>query len=119
MTKAQRDNDLIYHQDIPPVSALEIIEPAVLVNSVILGGLKDPQTALNGEDALFGTLTSWGARTAIGTSSPSVRLLSLLYLVRNIRRTQKECNCQASTTTSRSRSRSILVRLFAHCQGMT
>lgn len=63
--KAQRDNDYIYHQEVPPISALEPIEPANLVNSAILAGLRDPQTALNGEEALFGNLTSWGARMAI------------------------------------------------------
>lgn len=77
MAKAQRDNDYIYHQDVPPIPALEIIEPANLVNSAILGGLRDPQNALNGEDALFGTLTSWGARMAIGkTSVLATRLVS-------------------------------------------
>ncbi|PVF99793.1 putative pala protein [Serendipita vermifera] len=64
-TKAGRDNDYIYHQEVPPISALEIIEPANLVNSAVLSGLRDPQTSLNGDDALFGNLTSWGARTAI------------------------------------------------------
>lgn len=64
----QRDNDYIYHQEVPPNSALEIIEPANLVNSAVLGGLREPQTSLGGEDALFGSLTSWGARMAIGMS---------------------------------------------------
>lgn len=63
--EAQRDNDLIYHEEVPSVSNLEIIEPANLVNSAILGGLRDPQTSLSGEEALFGKLISWGARTAI------------------------------------------------------
>ncbi|KAG8835885.1 pH-response regulator protein palA/rim20 [Serendipita sp. 399] len=63
--KAQRDNDYIYHQEVPPISALEIIEPANLVNSAVLGGLKDPQTALNGDEALFSDLMSWGSRMAL------------------------------------------------------
>lgn len=67
--EVQRDNDLIYHQEVPSVPNLEIIEPANLVNSAILGGLRDPQTSLSGDEALFGKLISWGARTAISRYS--------------------------------------------------
>lgn len=72
IVEAQRDNDYIYHHTVPSISELEIIEPANLVNSAVLGGLRDPQTSLQGEDALFGKLPSWGARTAISTYSTLV-----------------------------------------------
>lgn len=65
---AQRDNDLIYHQEIPPLSSLDPIDPAALVVSATLGGLKDPDSVLREDQLLFTDLTTWGARLAIGPS---------------------------------------------------
>jgi len=65
---AQRDNDLIYHQEIPSLSSLDPIDPAALVFSATLGGLKDPDSVLREEQLLFTDLITWGARLAIGPS---------------------------------------------------
>jgi hypothetical protein len=63
---AQRDNDLIYHQDVPAPSGLEPIEGKGFVNAVVLLGLADPTTVVSGGDgAIFANLESWGVRTAI------------------------------------------------------
>src|SRR5258708_14603961 len=39
LTRAQRDNDLIYHQDVPSVSSLPVIQSASMVSSTVPPGL--------------------------------------------------------------------------------
>jgi programmed cell death 6-interacting protein len=63
--RAERDNDLIYHQDVPATSALEPIHEAIMVNSTIPSELLNPRSALGDEDMLFRELSGWGAREAI------------------------------------------------------
>ncbi|KAH9945162.1 pH-response regulator [Epithele typhae] len=65
ITRAERDNDLIYHKDVPPTSALPaIVEVSVAIPTVELG-LKDPKTAVGSDGVIFGELLGWGVRTAI------------------------------------------------------
>ncbi|CAE6379605.1 unnamed protein product [Rhizoctonia solani] len=65
-SRAQKDNDLIYHQNVPPESTLESIAGVNMVNSVIDNKLKDPSLAIgNTDNALFAGLVSHGVRTAI------------------------------------------------------
>ncbi|KAF9820903.1 hypothetical protein IEO21_01130 [Rhodonia placenta] len=63
--RAERDNDLIYHQDIPSASALPPIQEVSMAQSVIHPGLKDPKTAIGDDAVVFGELLAWGARVAI------------------------------------------------------
>jgi programmed cell death 6-interacting protein len=65
---AERDNDMIYHQDIPSSSSLEPIAGIALAVGVIPKGIEDPKVILskNAEDVIFGDLPSWGAQGAIG-----------------------------------------------------
>lgn len=65
--RAEKDNDLIYHHDVPPSSLLEPILPATLANKNIPPGLAEPKNALekSGEPDIFESLVSWGAREAI------------------------------------------------------
>jgi programmed cell death 6-interacting protein len=65
--RAERDNDLIYHQDMPSASTLDPIAPASMVKSVTPPGLLDPQAVLakGNEGVIFEELLSWGAREAI------------------------------------------------------
>jgi hypothetical protein len=67
ITRAERDNDLIYHQDVPPLAAIDEISPASLVKSTPPAGLLNPQAVLEKADegVIFGDLMSWGAREAI------------------------------------------------------
>ncbi|PFH52959.1 hypothetical protein AMATHDRAFT_138650 [Amanita thiersii Skay4041] len=65
LTRAERDNDLIYHHDIPSISALPAIRPAPLVSSLIPPGLSNPASVLGDERPLFVDLLGWGAREAI------------------------------------------------------
>ena len=66
-TRAEKDNDLIYHHDVPPSSSLEPILPANMVNKNVPPGLAEPKAALekSGEAIIFEGLVSWGAREAI------------------------------------------------------
>lgn len=65
ITRAQRDNDLIYHQDVPTPSALQAIQETSLSVSKIPPGLTNPETALGSNRPLFEGLVCWGAREAI------------------------------------------------------
>ncbi|KZV63101.1 BRO1-domain-containing protein [Peniophora sp. CONT] len=65
LKRAERDNDLIYHEDVPPASALASIPPTSMVRLTVPTGLEDPKTALGKQQGLFAELLSWGARVAI------------------------------------------------------
>ncbi|KAG8763567.1 pH-response regulator protein palA/rim20 [Ceratobasidium sp. 423] len=65
-SRAQQDNDLIYHQNVPPESTLEPIVGVNMVNSIIDNKLKDPSLAIgNTDNALFAGLVSYGVRMAV------------------------------------------------------
>ncbi|CAA7266857.1 unnamed protein product [Cyclocybe aegerita] len=65
--RAQRDNDLIYHQDVPSSSALSAIEETKIVSPTVPLELLSPTKVLEelGRNALFSGLVVWGAREAI------------------------------------------------------
>ncbi|KAH6913067.1 pH-response regulator [Coprinopsis sp. MPI-PUGE-AT-0042] len=65
ITRAQRDNDLIYHQDVPTPSALQAIQETSLSASKIPPGLSNPESTLGSTRPLFEALVCWGAREAI------------------------------------------------------
>ncbi|KAI0049741.1 pH-response regulator [Auriscalpium vulgare] len=65
VTRAQRDNDLIYHQDVPALSALPVVSPFPVAKSTIPAGIQEPARALGNDAMIFGELLSWGARLAI------------------------------------------------------
>lgn len=71
LKRAERDNDLIYHHDIPAISHLLPLKPASLVSSTIPPGLSNPAVVLGREPPLFANLLSWGAREAISKPFPS------------------------------------------------
>jgi programmed cell death 6-interacting protein len=71
LARAQRDNDLIYHQDVPSAS-LPVIQPASMVASVVPPGLSEPKKILGNDNLIFGELISWGAQTAIGSRGYSL-----------------------------------------------
>jgi programmed cell death 6-interacting protein len=71
IARAERDNDLIYHQDVPSATTLDAIAPVSMVKAVPPPGLLDPQSVLAKADegVIFEELLSWGAREAISTPS--------------------------------------------------
>lgn len=64
-TRSERDNDLIYHKEVPSLAALPAISPAQMVKVDVPNGLNDPQTVLHGDGVIFGELLAWGAKAAI------------------------------------------------------
>lgn len=64
---AEKDNDLIYHEDVPPPTMLEAIAPIAMANVTVPAALIDPKKVLEqtGETVIFENLVSWGAGEAI------------------------------------------------------
>ncbi|KAH8826651.1 pH-response regulator [Flagelloscypha sp. PMI_526] len=60
---AERDNDLIYHKDVPPSSELESVSPADMAKPDVPAGLLHMNGYL--EKPLFRGLIGWGTREAI------------------------------------------------------
>ncbi|KAG8743647.1 pH-response regulator protein palA/rim20 [Ceratobasidium sp. 414] len=66
LTRAQKDNDLIYHQTVPPESTLPPIAGANMVQSIISNKLQNPSLMVgNTENALFSGLVAYGVRMAV------------------------------------------------------
>jgi programmed cell death 6-interacting protein len=63
--RAQRDNDLVYHQDVPPASSILAIQATKLVSPTVPKGLVNPSSVLRNRRPLFSNLISWGALEAI------------------------------------------------------
>jgi programmed cell death 6-interacting protein len=69
--RAERDNDLIYHQDVPSLSTIDPIAPVSMVKSTLPPGLSNPQVVLEKaeEGVIFGELMAWGAKEAISKTN--------------------------------------------------
>lgn len=68
IARAERDNDLIYHQDVPGASALPVIPEAPVAQISVPSGLKDPQSIIGNDGIIFGEMPGWGAGEAISES---------------------------------------------------
>jgi len=65
LARAERDNDLIYHQDVPAPSGISLIQEVSMVQSIIPQGLQDPRSVIGNDNIIFGEMLGWGAREAI------------------------------------------------------
>ncbi|KAI9061298.1 pH-response regulator [Trametes sanguinea] len=65
LARAERDNDLIYHQDVPPASSLPAIAEVSMAQPLIDAGLQDVKSVVGKDAVIFGELLGWGARLAI------------------------------------------------------
>ncbi|KAF9267708.1 BRO1-domain-containing protein [Marasmius fiardii PR-910] len=63
--RAERDNDLIYHQDVPVASSLPPIPHAAIAQVTVPKELTNPNSIVASEDMIFSDLVGWGAREAI------------------------------------------------------
>ncbi|KAG9122217.1 pH-response regulator protein palA/rim20 [Ceratobasidium sp. 392] len=64
--RAQKDNDLIYHQTVPSESTLPPITGADMVKSTISNKLQNPSLIVgDAENALFSGLVAYGVRMAV------------------------------------------------------
>ena len=84
VTRARRDNDLIYHQDVPSASSLPIIQPAPMVSSIVPPGLLEPRKTLGNNNLIFGELIGLGAQTAIGWRRIPIVLPPFNHFPRNL-----------------------------------
>ncbi|GBE87997.1 pH-response regulator protein palA/RIM20 [Sparassis crispa] len=64
-SRAERDNDLIYHQEVPSLSALPPLQEVSVAQPVVPAGLADPKAAIGNDAVIFGDLLGWGAKVAI------------------------------------------------------
>ena len=69
LIRANRDNDLIYHKDVPAGPALSAILRTSVVQSNVPTQLQDPKSAIGSAPMIFGELLGWGAETAIGQNT--------------------------------------------------
>ncbi|KAG1747202.1 BRO1-like domain-containing protein [Suillus paluster] len=65
LARAERDNDLIYHQNVPAPSGILAIQEVSMVQSIIPPGLQDPKSVIGNDNIIFGEMLGWGAREAI------------------------------------------------------
>ncbi len=84
LTRAQRDNDLIYHQDVPSVSSLPVIQSASMVSSTVPPGLLEPRKTLGNGNLIFGELIGLGAQTAIGRRRIPIVFAHFNHFCRNL-----------------------------------
>ncbi|KAF8842107.1 BRO1-domain-containing protein [Paxillus ammoniavirescens] len=75
LARAERDNDLIYHNDVPPSSAITPIQEVIVVQSNVPSGLSDLKSVLGDDHILFGEMLGWGAREAVNIYNDNKRSL--------------------------------------------
>ncbi|KAJ6494794.1 BRO1-like domain-containing protein [Mycena vitilis] len=63
--RAERDNDLIYHDDIPAASALPPIPHSAIAKLTVVPGLLNPESVVGSGGPLFAEMIGWGAQEAI------------------------------------------------------
>ncbi|KAJ7494696.1 BRO1-like domain-containing protein [Mycena galericulata] len=63
--RAERDNDLIYHDDIPAAPALPPIPPSAIAKLTVVPGLLNPESTLGPDGPIFAEMIGWGAQEAI------------------------------------------------------
>lgn len=79
LSRAERDNDLIYHQDVPAPCGIPAIQAVSMVQSIIPPGLRDPRSVIGDDSIIFGEMLGWGAREAISEWSVSDNVILLIY----------------------------------------
>ncbi|KAE9407729.1 BRO1-domain-containing protein [Gymnopus androsaceus JB14] len=65
LSHAERDNDLIYHHDIPNGSSLPANQQAVVAQATTPKELTNPNLLVPSQEMLFAGLMGWGTREAI------------------------------------------------------
>ncbi|KAF9069239.1 BRO1-like domain-containing protein [Rhodocollybia butyracea] len=65
LNRAERDNDLIYHHDVPTGSSLPLIQQAAVAQATVPKELANPNILVPSQAMLFSELMGWGAREAI------------------------------------------------------
>lgn len=69
LRRAERDNDLIYHQVVPSSTSLPAIpDMKDVVSATVPPGLSEPKLVVDEGDAILAELSGWGVLKAIGIS---------------------------------------------------
>ena len=76
LARAEKDNDLIYHQEVPAASSLPQIKEVGMVQPVISDALREPKNALGNDAVIFGELLGYGAKVAISLFFTIIRQVS-------------------------------------------
>jgi len=84
LSRAQRDNDLIYHHDVPASASLPPIQETVLATATIPPGLPDPKIVMGSMNPLFSSLIGWGAREAISKHFRAYFSQDIHFFARNL-----------------------------------
>ncbi|KAJ7284953.1 BRO1-like domain-containing protein [Mycena rebaudengoi] len=63
--RAERDNDLIYHEDVPAAYALPPIPHSAIAKLTIVPGLLNPDSVIGRDGPIFAEMIGWGAQEAI------------------------------------------------------
>ncbi len=71
LKRAERDNDFIYHKDVPAISTLPPIPHAAIAQLTTPAGLSNPA---KGVHMIMGEMLGWGAQEAISKSIPSAQI---------------------------------------------
>ena len=74
IVRAERDNDLIYHHDVPSFSQLPPVQEIAMVRSVVPPELQEYATNIERDGLILGDLMGWGAKVAIGEFELSIEL---------------------------------------------
>ncbi|KAG5221786.1 pH-response regulator protein [Salix suchowensis] len=86
IARAERDNDLIYHQDVPAHSALpEIVIASLIPKIEPPTGLTQIHTLISDDQVLFKDLLAWAAREAISAGTSDWLTPSLLKKAEEVR----------------------------------
>ncbi|KAF7794805.1 hypothetical protein EIP86_005947 [Pleurotus ostreatoroseus] len=108
VTRAERDNDLIYHEDVPSTASLPPIIEVSMVYPVISAELSDPKSAIEDNAVIFSELVAYGARIAIGErshlSTISAGIRSLTVGHKKYTRTAGRTGSKRKSWTARSGS---------------
>ncbi|KAJ7104194.1 BRO1-like domain-containing protein [Mycena belliarum] len=73
--RAERDNDLIYHDDIPAASALPPIPHSDIAKLTVVPGLLNPGSVIGVGGPIFAELIGWGAQEAINIYNDRIQNL--------------------------------------------
>lgn len=83
--RAERDNDLIYHQVVPSSTSLPVIpDMKDVVSATVPLGLSEPKLVVGEEDAILADLSGWGVLKAIGICRFQFICLKYVTFIRHL-----------------------------------
>ncbi|KAJ6619711.1 BRO1-like domain-containing protein [Mycena sp. CBHHK59/15] len=90
--RAERDNDLIYHDDIPAAYALPSILPSAIAKLTVPPGLLNPESVIGRDGPIFAEMIGWGAQEAINIYNDRKQNLVKEQIVEAAQRLKEEAD---------------------------